>query len=44
MGRRWEFENDVWRSIQNEFQDLTILTFDDLIDGVAALLYQNPNA
>ena len=44
MGRRWEFAADAWRTVQGEFPDLTVLTYDDLIDSVAALLYQNPKA
>ena len=43
MGRRWQFENAVWRSVATDFPDLTILTYDDLIDSVAAQLYQNPH-
>ena len=43
MGRRWHFENPVWMSVASSFPDLTILTYDDLIDSVAAQLYQNPH-
>lgn len=42
MGRRWQFESKVWRSVASEFPDLTILTYDDLLDNVTAQLYQNP--
>ncbi len=44
MGRRWQFTSAVWRSVLSEFPDLTVLTYDDLVDSVAALLYQNPKA
>lgn len=44
MGRRWEFENRVWRSVASEYPDLTILTYDDLLDSVSAVLYRNPVA
>jgi hypothetical protein len=39
MGRRWEFSDPEWRSIKSEFPDLTILTFDDLIDAATAQIY-----
>jgi hypothetical protein len=42
MGRRWQFENKVWRSVASAYPDLTILTYDDLLDSVTAQLYQNP--
>jgi Domain of unknown function (DUF4263) len=42
IGRRWEFGSAELRRIQAEFSQLTILTYDDLIDSVAALLYHNP--
>jgi hypothetical protein len=44
MGRRWEVASNVWRNVLADFPDLTILTYDDLIDSVVALLYQNPKA
>lgn len=44
MGRRWEFTTSEWRNVLSEFPDLTVLSYDDLIDSVAALLYQNPKA
>jgi hypothetical protein len=42
LGRRWDFENAAWRAIQAEYPDLTLLTYDDLLDSVSAQLYQNP--
>jgi hypothetical protein len=44
LGRRWEVASNVWRNVLAEFPDLSILTYDDLIDSVVALLYQNPKA
>jgi len=44
MGRRWQFEDKVWRSVASAFPDLTILTYDDLLDSVSAQLYQNPRS
>jgi hypothetical protein len=44
MGRRWHFDDKVWRSVASAFPDLTILTYDDLLDNVAAQLYQNPHS
>ncbi|MNV95547.1 hypothetical protein D3C71_1904470 [compost metagenome] len=39
VGRRWMFDNDNWREIENEFRDFAIRTYDDLIDGVVSQLY-----
>jgi hypothetical protein len=44
LGRRWEFEGDVWRAVTAEHPDLTLLTYDDLMDSVSAQLYQNPTS
>lgn len=40
VGRRHNFQTDIWREIQADFRDLEIITFDDLIDGVKAQFYQ----
>lgn len=40
VGRRHNFESDVWREIMSDYRDLEILTFDDLIDGVAVQFYK----
>ncbi len=40
VGRRADFEPQVWREIQADHQDLEILTFDDLIDGVVVQFYK----
>lgn len=39
IGRRWEFSTPEWREIAADFQSLTILTYDDLIDGVVSQFY-----
>ncbi|WP_343566208.1 Shedu anti-phage system protein SduA domain-containing protein [Sphingobacterium sp.] len=39
VGRRWNFSSEEWRSIQAEFKDVEILTYEDLIDGVVAQFY-----
>ncbi|MDR3022572.1 Shedu anti-phage system protein SduA domain-containing protein [Chryseobacterium sp.] len=39
IGRRWHFSNEEWREIQADFQNLEIMTYDDLIDGVTAQFY-----
>jgi hypothetical protein len=44
LGRRWEFEGDVWQAVASEHPDLTLLTYDDLMDSVSAQLYKNPTS
>lgn len=39
VGRRWMFDNESWKEIENEFKDFAIKTYDDLIDGVVSQLY-----
>jgi hypothetical protein len=39
IGRRWEFDSDTWREIISDHDNLEILTYDDLVDGVVAQLY-----
>lgn len=39
VGRRWMFSTDDWKKIQNDSRNLTIITYDDLIDGVRGQLY-----
>jgi hypothetical protein len=39
IGRRWDLNNEEWRAIAADYQDLTIHTFDDLIDGVVMQFY-----
>ncbi|MGD6796274.1 Shedu anti-phage system protein SduA domain-containing protein [Metabacillus indicus] len=34
IGRRWMLGQENWRAIQNDFQGLTILTYDDIVDTV----------
>ncbi|KOY01621.1 Shedu anti-phage system protein SduA domain-containing protein [Pseudomonas nunensis] len=40
VGRRSDFESDVWREIMSDHRDLEIITFDDLIDGVVVQFYK----
>jgi hypothetical protein len=40
VGRRNDFKSGVWRDIQNDYRNIEILTFDDLIDGVSIQFYQ----
>jgi hypothetical protein len=39
IGRRSMFSSDEWRSIQAEFRNFAIRTYDDLVDGVLHQLY-----
>lgn len=39
IGRRWHFNNHDWRAIAADFADLTIHTYDDLVDGVVMQFY-----
>lgn len=39
IGRRWHFSNSDWRAIAADFADLTIHTYDDLVDGVVMQFY-----
>lgn len=39
IGRRWDFDNDIWKDIVSEYRDVEILTYQDLIDGVSAQFY-----
>ncbi len=39
IGRRWHFNSAEWRTIAADYNDLTIMTYDDLIDGVVAQFY-----
>lgn len=40
VGRRSDFDSDVWRELVADYRDLEILTFDDLIDGVVVQFYK----
>lgn len=40
VGRRHDFDSDVWREIMSDYKDLEILTFDDLIDGIVVQFYK----
>ncbi|MFV7235345.1 Shedu anti-phage system protein SduA domain-containing protein [Flavobacterium sp. ZB4R12] len=38
-GRRWDFPSDVWKEIIDDYKDVEIITFDDLVDGVVSQFY-----
>ena len=40
VGRRNDFESGIWREIISDYRDIDILTFDDIVDGVAAQFYK----
>ncbi|TCS80322.1 uncharacterized protein DUF4263 [Muricomes intestini] len=40
VGRRSDFEAEVWMEIKAQYQDLEIITYDDLVDTVVAQFYQ----
>lgn len=40
VGRRSDFDSDIWREIVADYRDLDIMTFDDLIDGVVVQFYK----
>ncbi len=40
VGRRNDFDSDIWREIIADYKDIEILTFDDLIDGVVVQFYK----
>jgi len=40
MGRRSMFSSEDWRKLENDFKNLTIMTYDELIDGVMAQFYK----
>jgi len=39
IGRRWMFSTSEWKSIENEFKDFAIRTYDEIVDGVMSQLY-----
>lgn len=39
IGRRWDFSNEVWKEIIDDYKDVDIITFDDLVDGVVSQFY-----
>jgi hypothetical protein len=40
VGRRSDFNSDEWREIKAEYQNLEIMSYDDLVDGVVAQFYK----
>lgn len=39
IGRRYDFNSDLWKEIKEEFKDLEIITYDDLVDTVVTQFY-----
>jgi len=39
VGRRLDFSADDWREIINDYRDIDLITYDDLVDGVVAQFY-----
>ena len=39
VGRRFDFSNEVWKEIIDDYRDIEIITFDDLVDGVVSQFY-----
>jgi hypothetical protein len=39
IGRRWQLSSSEWRAIAADYNDLTIHTYDDIIDGVVMQFY-----
>ncbi len=40
IGRRSDFNSDEWREIKADYQNLEIMSYDDLVDGVVAQFYK----
>ncbi len=40
IGRRSDFENEIWKEIVSDYNDLEIITYDDLLDGVRFQFYR----
>ena len=40
VGRRHNFASAIWREIMHDYNDLEIITFDDLVDGVVVQFYK----
>lgn len=39
MGRRWDFSTTDWKKIENDYKNIQIMSYDELIDGVMAQFY-----
>lgn len=39
-GRRSDFTADIWRDIVDDYKNIAIITYDDLVDGVVAQFYK----
>lgn len=40
VGRRYNFESEVWREIVADYRNIEIMNFDDLVDGVVVQFYK----
>ena len=40
IGRRSDFDSDEWREIKADYNNLEIMSYDDLVDGVVAQFYK----
>lgn len=40
VGRRTDFDAEVWRDIMADYRNINIITFDDLVDSVTAQFYK----
>lgn len=40
VGRRNDFDSDVWREIVSDYRNIEILTYDDLVDGAVVQFYK----
>jgi hypothetical protein len=39
IGRRWDLANEDWRKIAADYNELKLMTYDDLVDGVIVQFY-----
>ena len=39
VGRRWDFSHEIWKELQEDYRDIEIVTYDDLLDTVVAQFY-----
>ncbi len=39
VGRRWDFSSEIWKEIIDDYKDIEIITFDELVDGVVSQFY-----
>ncbi|HHQ4541724.1 TPA: Shedu anti-phage system protein SduA domain-containing protein, partial [Aeromonas veronii] len=39
VGRRTDFDSEIWREIASDYRDIDIINFDDFVDSVLAQFY-----